>query len=158
MVFPLDLASDYTPGVIPISTGFHALNTIGLVLALLIFTGALVSWRQPKMSSKATSARVLGFGVLWFAITVSPVSHVFFVAGVLLGERTLYLPTIGAVAILAWLLVSFVRRRRDVELAVFALVVVLMGWRSWTRTPTWFDDGAVFEALGADYPHSGRSQ
>lgn len=158
MVFPLDLASDYTPGVIPISTGFHALNTIGLVLTLLIFAGALVSWRHPKMSSKATSARVFGFGVLWFAITVSPVSHIFFVAGVLLGERTLYLPSVGAVAILAWVLVSLVRRRREVGLAAFALVIVLMGWRSWTRTPTWFDDGTVFETLIADYPHSGRAQ
>jgi cytochrome c-type biogenesis protein CcmH/NrfG len=157
MVFPLDLASDYTPAVIPISTGFHALNTIGLVLALLILTGALVSWRQPKMDSGSASARVFGFGVVWFVITVSPVSHVFFVAGVLLGERTLYLPSVGAVAVLAWLLLSVVPRR-EVALAACALVVALMGWRSWTRTPTWFDDSTVFETLIADYPHSGRSQ
>ena len=98
---PLDLASDYTPSVIPISTGFHALNTIGLLLVLLILAGALFSWRQPEMSSRSASARVFGFGVVWFAITVSPVSHVFFVAGVLLGERTLYLPSVGAVVILA---------------------------------------------------------
>ena len=158
MVFPLDLASDYTPAVIPISTGFHALNTIGLCLALLVFTGALFSWRQPEMDSRSVSARVFGFGVLWFAIAVSPVSHVFFVAGVLLGERTLYLPSVGAVVILAWLLVSLARRRREVGLTALTLVVALMGWRSWTRTPTWLDDGTMFETLISDYPHSGRSQ
>ena len=158
MVFPLDLASDYTPAVIPISTGFHALNTIGLLLVLLILVGALVSWRHGKMASLSTSARVFGFGVLWFGITVSPVSHVFFVAGVLLGERTLYLPSVGAVVILAWLLVSLARRRRDLGIGALTLVVALMGWRSWTRTPTWLDDSTVFEALISDYPHSGRSQ
>ncbi len=41
--------------------------------------------------------------MLWFAIAVSPVSHVFFVEGVLLGERTLYLPSVGAVVFFAWL-------------------------------------------------------
>lgn len=158
MVFPLDLASDYTPGVIPISTGFHALNTVGVLLVLLILTAALLSWRQPEMAARSTSARVFGFGVVWFTITVAPVSHVFFVAGVMLGERTLYLPSVGAMVILAWLLVSLVRRRRSVGMAALTLVIALMGWRSWTRTPTWFDDGTVFEALISDYPHSGRSQ
>jgi Tfp pilus assembly protein PilF len=158
MVFPLDLASDYTPGVIPISTGFHALNTVGVLLVLLILTAALLSWRQPEMAARSTSARVFGFGVVWFTITVAPVALVFFVAGVMLGERTLYLPSVGAMVILAWLLVSLVRRRRGVGLAVLTLVVALMGWRSWTRTPTWLDDGTVFETLISDYPHSGRSQ
>ena len=158
MVFPLDLASDYSPAVIPISTGLGALNTIGLSLALLILAGALFSWRQPRLAPGSGSARVFGFGVLWFAITISPVSNVLFVSGVLLAERTLYLPSVGAVAILAWLLVSLAGRRREVGVAALALVVALMGWRSWTRTPTWLDDSTMFETLISDYPHSGRSQ
>ncbi len=168
MVFPLDLASDYTPAVIPISTGFHALNSVGVVLALLTFAGALFSWRHqllgpqrdsgPELGPGSVSARVFGFGVLWFAITISPVSNVLFIAGVLLAERTLYLPSMGAVVILAWLLVSLVQQRRRVGLAALALVMVLGGWRSWTRTPTWLDDGTMFQTLIDDYPHSGRSQ
>jgi hypothetical protein len=35
-VFPMDLASDYAPDVLPISTHWHAANTVGLLLALLL--------------------------------------------------------------------------------------------------------------------------
>jgi hypothetical protein len=158
MVFPLDLASDYSPAVIPISFGWHALNTTGLLLALSLLIGALVLWRRPALGPDSESPRVFGFGVVWFLIAVSPVANVLFVSGVLLAERTLYLPSVGAAATLGWLFVSLARRRREVGLAVTGLVVVLMGLRAWDRTPTWRDDDAMFATLMAEYPHAGRSQ
>ena len=158
MVFPLDLASDYSPSVIPISISWHALNTAGAVLALALLGGALVFWRQQDLSPKSESGRLVGFGVVWFLLAVSPVANVVFLSGVLLAERTLYLPSVGAAAGLAWLLVMLVRRRRKVGLVAISAVVILMGFRSWTRTPTWKDDGTMFETLIAEYPHSGRSQ
>ena len=157
MVFPLDLASDYSPDVIRISTGPHALNAIGLLLALLILAGALLSWRQPKLGPESRSARVFGFGVVWFIVTISPVSNVVFVSGVLLAERTLYLPSVGAVAILAWLLVLLAQRRRAVGWGAAALVVTLLGARTWTRSPAWLDDVAWSGAMISDVPQSGRS-
>jgi len=158
MVFPLDLASDYSPGVIPISTGLHLLNGVGLVLAIVALGAAFFCWRRAALGPESESPRVVGLGIVWFVITISPVSNVFFLSGVMLAERTLYLPSVGAAMALAWLAAALMRRNRALGVSVLVLTVTLMAARSWVRTPSWKDDGAMFETLVADYPHSGRSQ
>jgi tetratricopeptide (TPR) repeat protein len=37
-------------------------------------------------------------------------------------------------------------------------MLAFMGWRTWTRNPTWMDNITVFGTLIDDYPYSGRSQ
>ncbi|MEQ9401782.1 MAG: hypothetical protein RJQ04_21630 [Longimicrobiales bacterium] len=158
MVFPLDLSSDYSPNVIPISLGWNAANLVGLLLALGILAGALVAWRRGALGPGSDSARAAALGVVWFGITISPVSNVFFLSGVLLAERTLYLPSVGFAALAGWLVVRLARDRPRVAWAGLAVVVLLMGARSWERNPTWRDNLTVFETLIEDYPYAGRSQ
>ena len=158
LVLPLDLSSDYSPDVIPISIGWNSANLVGLVLALGILVGALLSWRRAPLERGRESARAVGFGVVWFVITISPLANVLFLTGVLLAERTLYLPSVGFVAVLGWLTVRLFRERRRV--AVFGMVAMLsfMSWKSWKRNGTWKDNITVFGTLIEDYPYSGRSQ
>ncbi len=158
LVFPMDLSSDYSPDVIPISIGWHAANLVGVVLALGILLGALVAWRRPEMGRGRSTARAVAFGVVWFVITISPVANVLFLSGVLLAERNLYFPSVGFVAVLGWLVVRLSRERPRVAVAMVAVVVSLMGWRTWERNPTWRDNSSVFGRMIADYPQSGRSQ
>ena len=158
MVFPLDLSSDYSPNVVPIELGWSALSLAGLTLGLVFLALAWLTWRDRDLSRGSTSARLIGFGVLWFIITISPVSNVFFLAGVLLAERTLYLPSVGAVAVAGWVLFRLLQDRPRAGWSVVGLVVVLMGARTWERTPTWRSTGTVFETMLQDYPQSGRSQ
>ena len=110
------------------------------------------------MGRGRTTRRILGFGVVWFLVTVSPVSNVLFISGVLLAERTLYLPSVGFVAMVGWGLVELARRRRRLTVALTAVVVTLMAVRTWGRNPTWHDNRTVFGTLIHDYPQSGRSQ
>jgi tetratricopeptide (TPR) repeat protein len=77
---------------------------------------------------------------------------------VLLAERTLYLPSLGAAAVAGWLLARLIRDRRRLGWSVAVAIVLLMGARSWTRTPTWKTTGSVFDAMLREYPQSGRSQ
>jgi len=158
LVFPMDLSSDYSPNVIPISIGWHAANLVGVLLALGLLLVALVAWRQPDMARGGGSARTVGFGIVWFVITISPVANALFLSGVLLAERNLYFPSIGFVAALGWLVVRAARERPRVSVAAMLAVVTLMGWRTWERNPTWRDNTSVFGRLIADYPQSGRSQ
>lgn len=158
MVFPLDLSADYSPDVIPISIGWNAANLVGLFLALGTLVGAWVAWRRPAMAKGTDTARAAGFGVVWFIITISPLSNVLFLSGVLLAERTLYLPSVGFVAAAGWLVVRLARDRRTVAVVGLAAMLTFMGWRTWTRNPTWRDNITVFGTLIEDYPHSGRSQ
>ena len=158
MAFPLDLSADYSPNVLPIELGWRALNLAGLTLALTFLVGAWLAFRARELGRGTSSARLVGFGVMWFVITISPISNVFFLAGVLLAERTLYLPSVGAVAVAGWLLIRLIEQRRTLGWGLVGLVVALMGWRSWTRTPTWEHTGTVFQTMLEDYPQSGRSQ
>jgi len=158
LVFPMDLSADYSPNVIPISLAWHSANLVGLVLALLILLGALVAWRRPAMTKGRDTARAVGFGVVWFGITISPVSNVFFMSGVMLAERTMYLPSIGFAAIVGWVFTRVARDRRRLAWASVVVVVGLMSFRTWKRNPTWRDNLIVFGRLIADYPYSGRSQ
>jgi tetratricopeptide (TPR) repeat protein len=163
MVFPMDLAADYSPGVIPISLNWSWANAVGAVLALTILTGALMAWRRGPMSREANAPRAIGFGVVWFMITVSPVANVVFLSGVLLAERTLYLPSVGFAAAAGWLFTWGAgkgkgRRPWLISGLVLAASVGLMAARTWSRTPTWRDNDSVFLTLIRDYPQSGRSQ
>lgn len=157
-VLPLDLSSDYSPNVIPISLGWHATNTVGLVLALVILTMALISWRRPAIGPGVETSKMAAFGVVWFVITISPVSNTLFISGVLLAERTLYLPSVGLAAATGWLVVRLSRERPRGAWVALVVVLLLSGVRCWTRSPTWFDNPTMLGTMIEDYPQSGRSQ
>ena len=158
IVFPLALSSDYSPNVLPIELGWHALNLVGLVLGLSFLAAAWLAFRARTLDEDRESARLVGFGVMWWVVTISPISNVFFLAGVLLAERTLYLPSVGAVAVGGWLVVRLIRRRRVLGWAFVAFVVGLLGFRSWLRTPSWRDSDTVLRVMEEQHPQSGRSQ
>lgn len=158
IVFPLNLSSDYSPDVVPIELGWHARNLVGLVLGLSFLAGAWLAFRARPMDEDRESGRLAGFGVMWWVVTISPVSNVFFLAGVFLAERTLYLPSVGAVALGGWLVVQLIRRRRVLGWAFVATVVGLMGLRTWLRTPSWRDTQTVLKVMLEQHPQSGRSQ
>jgi hypothetical protein len=157
-VFPLDLASDYAPNVIPISLGWHATNTVGALLAMGVLTMTWVAWRRPEARSDVLTARMAAFGVLWFVISISPVSNTVFLSGVLLAERTLYLPSVGLAAATGWLVMRLARERPRGAWIALGLALSLAMARTWTRTPTWADNEAMTTALVSQYPQSGRSQ
>ena len=156
--FPSDLSADYAPNVIPVSLGWHLTNTLGVVVALAVLAAALVAWRRPPMSPASTTARAAAFGVVWFVIAISPVSNTLFLSGVLLAERTLYLPSVGLAIATGWLVVRWARERQRAAWALLAVALVLLSARTWTRSPHWRDNGNVFAHMIGDNPHSGRSQ
>jgi len=157
-VFPLDLSSDYTPDLLPISFGWHAGNSVGVGLMLLLLALAAVAWRRPVMSASSSTARTAAFGAIWFGITISPTSNTVFLAGVLLAERTLYLPSVGLAAATGWLVLRLARDRPRGAWVVLAIVVTLGAARTWARNPSWYDNATMFTALVRDYPQSGRAQ
>jgi tetratricopeptide (TPR) repeat protein len=157
--FPRDLVVDYAPAVIPIALGWNPANIVGVVMVLAILVLSLLMWRRGKVLAPGrTSDRVLGFGVLWFIITLSPTSNFFFLSGILLSERTLYLPSIGFVAVLGWAFLRLRGVRPGLAPVLVASALALLAVRSWIRTPTWRNDLEVFNTLITEHPESGRSQ
>ena len=158
LFFPLDLSADYTPEVVSVHFGWGPQNILGLTLGLSALLFALVSWRTGRLSTRSLPARLVGFGVVWFVITAAPTSNLVFLSGVLLAERTLYLPSVGFVAGLAWLLASLHKTRPAAATALVVVCLSLMSYRTVTRNPTWKDNLTVFSTMLAEHPESGRAQ
>jgi predicted Zn-dependent protease len=158
LAFPQDLISDYSPAVIPISLGWGLVNIVGAVMVLSTLVFALFAWRRGLLGPERLSARAAGWGIVWFVITLSPTANIVFLSGILLSERTLYLPSVGFVAAAAWLILRFYQERPRVAVGAVILALSLMGSRSWTRTPTWKNNLEVFNTLIVEHPESGRSQ
>jgi len=133
-------------------------NSLGAGLALSILLVSLVAWRQDAMSAGSDTARVAAFGVVWFIIAVSPVSNTLFLSGVLLAERTLYLPSVGLAAATGWLVVRLYGERPRAAIVGMATLLLLGSVRTWTRNASWRDSTTMFAVLLEDVPQSGRSQ
>lgn len=158
LFFPADLSVDYSPAVIPLSYGWDASNLLGAGLVFSTLAIALALARQPTLSPDRSTARTLTFGILWFVITISPVSNVIFLSGVLLAERTFYLPSLGFAVAAAWTAGALYRDRPRVAVAGVVLALVLMSGRTFTRNTAWRDNITVFNTLLIEHPESGRAQ
>src|SRR2546427_3692860 len=96
LVFPLALRADYSPNERTLVTSvvdgrfLLGLAALGLWVGLLVWT-----WRRGR--------RTEALGLAWVGIAFLPVANILFPTGVLVAERTLYLPSAGlALAFGAW--------------------------------------------------------
>ena len=158
LFFPLDLSADYAPAVIPLAFNWTGSGVLGALLLLGTLGLALRLWGTQTLGADRNPPRLFSFGVLWLVITLSPVSNVLFLSGVLLAERTFYLPSVGFVALLAWVGVELHKDRRRVAKGALILVLMLMSLRTVTRNATWRNNFSVFDTLIREHPESGRAQ
>jgi predicted Zn-dependent protease len=99
----------------------------------------------------------VAFGLAWMAGTLLIVSNLIVPSEVLLAERTLYLPSVGAVVLLGWVAAWSEASWRHSGVALAALGVGLGLARTVTRVPIWRDDARFFPQLVSDAPGSYRS-
>lgn len=150
MFYPRDLVADYSPGVIMPVTGFgDPLVVFGLFVGGATLLLGVLSWGRWQVA----------LPIFWFAITVLPVSNLVIPVGILLAERTLYLPSV-AVAVLTAALATAIafepRRLRFAGVAVIAAALVAGAVRTWTRNPVWKSTETLIADLAATHPESFR--
>ena len=158
LFFPLDLSADYAPAVIPLASGWTRSGILGALLLLGTLGLALRLWGRQTLGADRHSPRLFSFGVVWLVITMSPVSNVLFLSGVLLAERTFYLPSVGFVVLLAWIGAELYKERRRLAQGALILVLMLMSLRTVTRNAAWRNNFIVFNTLLLEHPESGRAQ
>jgi hypothetical protein len=146
LLLPLTLRVDYSPAERTIVRSLLDGRFLIGLMCLVLWAGLLVmAWRRQR--------RLEAFGLGWIAIAFLPVSNLLFPTGVLLAERTLYLPSVGlALAAGAALARLPVQRLR----VVLILLVGAGGTRSALRTPVWHDDFSVTQSILKDSPESYR--
>lgn len=154
LFFPQELSADYSPAVIMPVESVRPMVVLGAALAILVTVlAALTPWLP-----------AVGFPAAWFVITIVTVSNLFFPIGVLVAERTFYLPSfaVSALAAFAWQAaaaeIRSTRLLRWSAPAVLAAVVILGAVWTWNRNPDWHDTNTLWQATYRDHPHSYRSQ
>ena len=134
LFWPADLQGDYSPSEILALDAWGADATLGLLLILAAAALAVACRRR---------APAISFGIAWMAIALFPVHNVLVPTGVVLAERTLFLPSVGAMLLLGGLGALALDRAsastRVLLASVTGLLLVLGVYRSATRHPDWSD-------------------
>jgi tetratricopeptide (TPR) repeat protein len=146
ILLPWQLSADYSPNhFLPEAylTLRHAAAFVSLALV------AALAWRWRARAPAAA------LGLAWCCVTASVASNILVPTGVMLAERVMYLPSVGAAVALGacWELLP---RRAGVWYAT-ATLLALLGWRSVVRTGVWRDEAGFREALIRDAPESYRA-
>jgi Flp pilus assembly protein TadD len=144
--FPLHLSADYSPEVIVPAVALTWRHVAGFVV---LVTAVVAAWRWRRSLPAFTA------GIVWCAVTMAPTANVLVPAGVLTGERLLYLPSVGVAFVVAalWSAVA----ARPWVWPVTVAVLVLLAARAVERTRVWRDADAFFAARVRDAPASYRS-
>jgi hypothetical protein len=160
LAWPWHLVVEYAPRDIRIHEHFDvSLIPNAALLALLAVLPVLSPLRH----------RVAAFGLLWVVVAMLLVSNLIVPTGVLLAERTLFLPSVGAVLLAGAAVAGLARsaaftaiwyrrgRRGLILVAPLALLLVVGAWRSARRQLVWRSNAALFAQAPLDAPLSYRA-
>jgi len=152
-LWPARLTAEYGPPQFPVVSGFQAYQIPGLVCLVGVLALGIVTWRK---------APAISFGIWFLVITLLPTSNFLVPTGLLLAERTLLTPSVGAMiavaAVVPWLYTRLERSPlRWAAAAAAALLLAAGAWRSSERTKVWKDDESLFVATVDDAPYVYRA-
>ena len=150
--YPVTLLADYGPRILLPINSWNSLAVLGATLVIALVGGGVVAMINGR--------RVWALALLWFPIAILPVSNLLIPIGVLLAERTLYLPSVAVAFAFAGLF-TIGSRREDWRKPIFALAVVvplLFAIRAMIRVPEWKSTDTILMALIRDRPDAFRGQ
>lgn len=150
LVFPVRLAQEYTPPAVPVGTGFTGAHLAGL--AIVVGTISALVWSRRRNP-------VVALGILWMVVAWLPVSSILATTGILIAERTLFLPSMGVAIVLAGILtqLAVTPRSRTLILGLASAPILLLGWLTISRSEVWIDEESFFSAMTRDQPRGYRA-
>ena len=155
LYWPMRLSSEYSPPETEIAQGLSVSQLPGFVLlAGIIALGVMLRRKRPAIS----------FGIAFAAITLLPSSNFLVTTGIVLAERTLFLPSLGAMILLGAVLVPAIdawraRAGSALRLApqlLCGMVLLTGAVRSERRSTVWHDNDRLFRNAIVDSPDGYR--
>ena len=139
LFFPHPLTADYCPYQIKLVYWNNIISVISLIFYLLLIIYGL--WNLSKKS-------VISYGILFYLITLSLVSNLIFPLGyTFMNERFIFLPSIGFVIIIAWLISNkfypFVKSNY-IKISLILIILVLCFIKTYSRNKAWKDDFTLY--------------
>ena len=158
LIIPITLTHDYYPRHVGIMH-FSDLSVMVSLLLHLLLAGYAV-WRL--WSGKKD---VISFSILFYLITLSIVSNVVFPIGTNMGERFLFMPSIGFCLAVSFVLVQLARTKNGVNfqkillpLGVLAVVAATFSLKTILRNRDWYDNRTLVFTDVMTSPNSAKVQ
>lgn len=153
---PINLSWDYSFNQIPVIDFSSPIAWISLVVHLAMIVFAI---KMYKKKSEIT------FGILFYLITLAPVSNIFFLFGATLAERFLFLPSIGFCIAIGFALPlvfkinvsTFKGENKTKLIGTVAAVCLLFGVMTHNRNKDWESNLTILEAGAISSPNSARA-
>jgi tetratricopeptide (TPR) repeat protein len=171
LVWPARLSWDYAYNEVPLfgwgsgGSGSGGWEDFCAIAALLVCIAAAVvaigSWRNRKP---------VFFAIAFFFVTLAPTSNLLILIGAIMGERFLYLPSVGFAVALVWALVWVLEaiRRRDpghvapgdqpayryIAIAALSVLLISFAARTYSRNGDWLDQQRFWLSGAAAAPGS----
>jgi tetratricopeptide (TPR) repeat protein len=137
LVIPHPLTHDYYPKHIEL-TGFGqplVLFSLAVYLALIWYTISGIGKKDP-----------IRFGVLYFMMTMSIVSNLVFPIGTFMGERFLFMPSIGFCLAAAVLLTDWWGKTETILVpGTLGVIALIFSVKTFLRNPAWASNEKLFE-------------
>ncbi|HEX5001436.1 MAG TPA: tetratricopeptide repeat protein [Bacteroidia bacterium] len=150
LIFPQPLAFDYSYNQIPLT----GISDPGFIISALVYVSILVV--SVRLLPKK---HFLAYCGLFFLITLSVYSNLFITIGSSMGERFLYMPSLGFCLALGWVLCKFADSKHpligkwDFSNSIYktpGFIVMLCfvtgySFKTITRNPVWKNNGTLYE-------------
>lgn len=155
-LWPARLSADYSYNAIPLFAWHISWEDLKAVVALAVCIGlgllAILSYRQRKP---------LCFFLLFFFVTMSPTSNLVVLIGSIMGERFIYLPSIGLAGCLVLGVYALGRRlsprwpyAAQAAWLSMALVCLAFAARTYARNFDWYDQLTLWSSAANACPES----
>jgi protein O-mannosyl-transferase len=153
-LWPARLSTEYGPPEYPVVSHFAPYQLPGILILAAILSLIVVASRR-----RSTAA---AFGLAFAFVALLPTSNFIVASGILLAERTLFLPSVGVMIAVGGAVPWVYRRVKPVALraaaaGILVALLALGGWKTFTRTQVWKDNNTLFNATIVDAPNVYRS-
>ncbi|MEX2596990.1 MAG: tetratricopeptide repeat protein [Salibacteraceae bacterium] len=148
LVMPFNLSHDYSYNAIPLVDLSNPSALIwGSVLIVLIVIGVKALLKR----------EILGFGLLFYFVTISVVANVFILIGALAADRFVFTPSLGYIIAIVSLIGSLSILKKYSNL-IFGTVALIYLGLSLNRIPDWKNNYTLFTTDVERVPNSARAQ
>ena len=135
--------------VIPVfTTLFAGLPLAGLLMVVLAF--AQIAWGRAQRGLTAS------FGIMWFAIALSPYAGIVFPINALLSEGWMYMPCMGLFLTLTSLAAPLFEKRENLARILVVVLVIMLGAGTIRQSQTWETRAAVLKNIPADEEYTSK--
>jgi protein O-mannosyl-transferase len=133
MLAPLQLTHDYYPMTITLKSWTEPLVLLSLIVHILLIYASYILIKRKN---------IIGIGIAMYLITLFIVSNILFPVGTFMGERFLFMPSLGFIIAFVFLISKYCNIR--ILLTVFVAISALFSFKTVERNKAWKDNFTLF--------------